>query len=220
MSGQRPPSAREVAAQREAEEAARAAAARRRADRERFLRRSHLVVDASLFVIGAGIATLIINAWVEYLTRPGLSIIDGYWVGRVPWTPLGVLLVLIGSAGTIIAGAAATMVAGGWLRRALLLAVFPLPVLWWSAALGYTPLPRFHGPDPVGLAFSAPQGVALALLLPAIAAAALALSPRMRPEPTSHMAPVHDLRARSAGRSDRPGSQDPDLPGSTGRRPD
>jgi hypothetical protein len=220
MSGQRPPSARDVAAQREAEEAARAEAARRRADRERFLRRSHLFVDTSLFVIGAGIATLIINAWVEYLTRPGISIVDGYWIGRVPWTPLGILLVLIGSAGTILAGAAATAVAGGWLRRVLLLAVFPLPVLWWSAALGYMPVPRFHGPDPVSLAFSAPQGVALALLLPAIAAAALALSPRMRPEPAAYMAPVHDPRARSAGRSDRPGSQGPDLPGSSGPRPD
>lgn len=202
MTAQRRPSLREVAAQRDAEEAARAEAAARQAARDRFLRRSRFLVDASLFVIGAGIATLVINAWVEYLTRPGTSMIDGYWMGRLPWTPLGILLVLIGAVGTILAGAAATVVAGSWLRRVLLVAVFPLPVLWWSGALGYTRIARFHAPDPVGLAFSAPQGVALALLLPALAAAMLALAPRMRPEPSSRMARIHD--ARGARPDDRP----------------
>jgi hypothetical protein len=199
MSAARPPSPREVAAQAEAEAVRRAEAAARREARERFLRRARFGVDASLFVVGAGIAMLVVVAWIEYLTHPGISIVDGYWIGRLPWTPFGVVLVLVGTAGTIVAAAAATIVSGGWLRRGLLVAVLPLPMLWWAAALGLTRLPRFRAPDPVALAYSAPQGAALALLLPAIAAAALALAPRMRPEPTSRMAPVPRPHEREDG---------------------
>lgn len=155
------------------------------------------VLWAGLAGIGLGLAVLLVNAWVEYLSDPGISLVDGYWIGRTPWTPIGVWLV-IGGASLALAGAtAAVAVRGDWLRRALVLPVLALPVLWWATALGAVRLPRYSPPDPVALAYSLPESAMLSLVLPALAAAVLALLPH-RQDLRPRLRPVHPEGARSA----------------------
>ena len=37
-------------------------------------------------------------AIVEVATgEPGMSLVDGYWIGRLPWTPIGVGMALFGA---------------------------------------------------------------------------------------------------------------------------
>jgi hypothetical protein len=130
--------------------------------------------------IGLGLSVLLVYAWVEYLNNPGISLVDGYWIGRLPWIPLGIGLVLAGSALTLLSSALRLMLRGDWLRRVLILGVLALPVPWWLVALGMLPFPRYQPPDPVTLAYSLPEMAAIALILPAIAGAALALAPVTR----------------------------------------
>jgi len=146
-------------------------------------------------VAGLGLAVLLAYAWFEYLTRPGISLVDGYWIGRTPWTPLGVILVLAGSALAILAGSGVILVRGDWLRRILVPAILALPVFWWLTAMGVVPMPRLRAPDPVTLAYSLPESAALALLLSALVALALALAPlrsgdRVRLRPIHHDEPA------------------------------
>ena len=75
----------------------------------------------------AGLAVLLAYAWYEYLTRPGISLVDGYWIGRVPWTPMGVVLVLAGTALGVVGGCAVIVVRGDWLRRVLVPAIVGVP---------------------------------------------------------------------------------------------
>ena len=127
-----------------------------------FLRRADLLRWAGMASIGLGVSVLVGYAWVEYLNNPGISLVDGYWIGRVPWTPTGVMLILAGSVVTQIAGAVIVLVLGDWMRRLLLVAVLVPPLAWWLTALAVLPFPRFSGPDPVTLAYSLPQAAAVA----------------------------------------------------------
>lgn len=158
-----------------------------------FLRRADSVRWAGMASIGLGISILIGYAWIEYINNPGLSLIDGYWIGRVPWTPAGVVLVLAGSLLTLTAGAGIVLVLGDWMRRLLLIPIVIPPLAWWVTALGVIPFPRFTGPDPVTLAYSLPQAAAVALILPALAVTALALVP-LQPDRSVRLRPVHDAR--------------------------
>ena len=158
-----------------------------------FLRRADLIRWAGMASIGLGLAVLIVYAWVEYINDPGISLIDGYWIGRVPWTPAGVVLILAGSAATQLAGAAIVLVLGDWLRRLLLIPILIPPLAWWLTGLGVAPFPRFIGPDPVTLAYSLPLAAAVALILPALAVTALALVP-VQPDRRVRLRAVHDAR--------------------------
>ena len=139
--------------------------------------------------IGLGLSTLLVYAWVEVVNNPGFSLADGYRIGRVPWTPLGVALVLAGNAVTVAAGAFAIIVHGDWLRRLLAIVVVLVPLAWWATAFGVIPFPRYRAPDPVTFAYSLPETAALMLILPALAMAVLRLAP-IRPGPV-HLRPVH-----------------------------
>jgi hypothetical protein len=163
-------------------------------------RRIDRVVWLGLAGIGLGGATLLVYAWVEYVNNPGISIVDGYWIGRVPWTPIGVWLVIGGASLALVGAAASVVVRGGWIRRLLLIPVGALPVLWWSIALGVLPFPRYLPPAPMTLAYSLPESAVLSLVLPALAAALLALLPH-RPDLRAHIRPVHadDLHSRTGG---------------------
>jgi hypothetical protein len=144
---------------------------------------------AGLASIGLGLSVLLVYAWVEVINNPGYTLVDGYWIGRVPWTPLGIVLVLAGSAVTVLAGAVAILAAGDWLRRLMAILVALVPAAWWAMALGILPFPRFLPPDPVTLAYSLPQMAALLLALPAVAVAGLRLA-AIRPGPV-RLRPVH-----------------------------
>jgi hypothetical protein len=143
-----------------------------------------------------GLSLLLVYAWIEVVNNPGITLVDGYWIGRMPWTPAGIVLALAGSSIALVAGATVVVVRGDWLRRLLLAPVLLLPVGWWAVGLGVLPFPRFHGPDPVTLAYSLPEGTALSLILPVLVVAALALLP-IRPDERHFMSPVHDREPAS-----------------------
>ena len=126
-------------------------------------------------VVGPSI--LLVYAWVEVLNNPGLTLVDGYWIGRVPWTPLGLVITLVGAAAGLLAGAVAIAIDGGWWRRFLLVPSLAAATLWWLMALGVIPYPRFEGPDPVTFAYSLPTQTILLLLMPAALLATLCLTP-------------------------------------------
>lgn len=151
-------------------------------------------VDTTIWIglagIGLGAAVLLVYAWVEFLNHPGISLVDGYWIGRVPWTPAGVLLVIGGASLAVAAGAFRILVWGDWVRWLLLIPVLGAPALWWLFALRVVPVPRYSAVDPVTLAYSAPQGAALFLVVPAVAAAVLAFLP-MQPDRRVRRRRVH-----------------------------
>ena len=152
-------------------------------------------VGLALMAIGPSI--LLVYAWVEMLNNRGYSLVDGYWIGRVPWTPLGIVVALAGTVIGLGFGALGIAVSGGWWRRALVVAAGIAAALWWATALGRLPLPRFHGPDPVTLAYSLPEAAALLTLMPAALIAAIALTPRAPATPRTRLRPVSRREAWS-----------------------
>jgi len=162
------------------------------ADPERapIARAARQVSSASLWLMVVGPSILLVYAWVEVLNNPGLSLVDGYWIGRVPWVPLGVVVSLVGAVGGLLGGSVAIAVEGGWWRRFLVVPALAGAGLWWAAALGVLPFPRFTGPDPVTLAYSLPETAVLLVLMPAALLAALSLTPRGLPRPGVGMRPV------------------------------
>ena len=142
----------------------------------------------ALMVIGPSI--LLVYSWVEVLNNPGLTLVDGYWIGRVPWTPLGLVIALAGSVAGLVAGSIAIVIEGGWWRRLLIVPAFAAAALWWCMALGVLPFPRFHGPDPVTFAYSLPSTAAILVLMPAALLAGLCLTPRMESNPRTRLRKV------------------------------
>jgi len=136
-------------------------------------------------VIGPSI--LLVYAWVEMLNNPGFTLADGYAIGRVPWTPLGLFVSLAGSAIGLLAGSIAIAIEGGWWRRLLIVPADAAAALWSATALGVLPFPRFQGPDPVGFAYDLPTAAIILVLVPAALLAALCLTPRMESTPRTRL---------------------------------
>jgi len=157
---------------------------------ERLGTRARLALDAGLAVVLAGLAGLALNAWILYLTTPGLSIVRAYHRKREPWTSLGLGAVVAGSTLAILLGVVIALVEGSWIRRLLALAVLAAATTWWLVALGIVAYPGFTGPDPLRFAFAWPIETAIGLVTPAVVAAMLVFTPREE-RPTSRMAPVH-----------------------------
>src|SRR5437773_5793902 len=155
------------------------------------LRWSLRLAELSLALIALGVSTLIVYAWVEVLNNPGYTLVDGYWVGRLPWTAAGIVMILVGSVAALVAAAAAIVTEGGWWRRILIVPAWAAALIWWSVAMGILPFPRFHGPDPVTFAYSLPVTASLLLLLPAVVLAGVAITPRRQPPPGVHLPRVH-----------------------------
>lgn len=148
----------------------------------------------ALLVIGPSI--LLLYAWVEVLNNPGMSLVDGYWVGRQPWTSAGVVTSLAGGLAGLAAGSVAIAIEGGWWRRFLILPSVVAAAAWWATGLGLLPFPDFRGPDPVAFASSLPVAAALLLLMPAALLATLCLTPRMASAPRTRLRPVTPVEAR------------------------
>lgn len=155
------------------------------------VRRAQQVARLSLVLLVVGPSILLAYAWVEVLNNPGLSLVDGYWIGRTPWTPIGIVVSLAGGLGGLLSGSLAIAIEGGWWRRFLLLPAFAAAVLWWSIALGLLPFPRFLGPDPVTFAYTLPATAGLLVLMPAALLATLCITPRMPSVPRTRLRPVH-----------------------------
>lgn len=134
-----------------------------------------------------GLSILLVYAWVEVLNNPGLTLVDGYWIGRIPWTPLGLVIALAGAAAGLLAGSLAIAIEGGWWRRVLIVLGWAAAALWWLTALGVIPFARFHGPDPVTFAYSLPVTATLLVLMPAALLAVLCLTPRIEGTPRTRL---------------------------------
>jgi hypothetical protein len=135
---------------------------------------------ASLAVLVAGFAALAIYCVAE-AAGSGLSLVDAYWRGRLPWMGIIEAMVVGGATATIVTGALTTLVLGGWWRRAALVPPVLVAALWWVAAtlaVGVNYAPCFDCPappwDPWAYAYSVPETALVFLVIPALASAALA----------------------------------------------
>ena len=142
----------------------------------------------ALLVIGPSV--LLVYAWVEVLNNSDMSLVDGYWIGRQPYTLIDVLVSLAGGVAGLVAGSVAIAIEGGWWRRFLIVPAAAAALLWWGTAAGLLPFPEFHGPDPIGLAHGQPTLAALLVLMPAALLAALCLTPRIVSAPRTRLRPV------------------------------
>jgi hypothetical protein len=154
---------------------------------ERLVRPAWWATAVGLSATAAGLIVLFGQALTEVLTTPGLSLVDGYWIGRLPWTAVGVDLVVIGATIAVAFGTLTSWLAGGLDRRVLSALALAVAAFWWFFAMapplltGYCPGCPPPEPDPITTAYSAPEHTALLLLLPAATAAAVGLSaPRAR----------------------------------------
>jgi hypothetical protein len=151
---------------------------------------AHQWARIALALLVLGPSVLLMNAWVEVLNNPGLSLVDGYWIGREPWRSIGVVTSLLGGLAGLLAGSTAIAIEGGWWRRFLVVPSLAAAALWWGTAGGVFPYPGFDGPDAVGFAFKLPVVAALLILMPAALLATLCLTPRMVSAPRTRLRPV------------------------------
>jgi hypothetical protein len=124
----------------------------------------------------AGCAILLAAAIVELATgEAGMSLVDAYWIGRLPWTPIGVGMALFGATASVVTGLPAAWLVGGRFARAVATAAV-LPVgLWWILS----PMTAFSGAccgprpsyDPITHAYSLPEAALLLVIAPAVASA-------------------------------------------------
>ena len=139
---------------------------------------------AGLVAAAIGVVVLFAYALSEVLADPSLSLIDGYWIGRLPWTAVGIDLVVIGSTVAVVFGTLTAWIADGALRRLVSLLALAVAAFWWFIATlpfaggAYCPSCPPPGPDPLTYAYSLPDSTLLFLVLPAAIAGAAALSER------------------------------------------
>ena len=134
----------------------------------------------------AGIVVLLAYALSEVLADPTISLEDAYWIGRLPWTSIGVALTVIGATIAVFFGTSAAVLAGGILRRAAAVLSLAVAAFWWFLMMLPPPIavpcpscpPR--GPEPLTMAYSAPQYAVMWLLLPAAVASVLSLTSSIR----------------------------------------
>jgi hypothetical protein len=145
-----------------------------------------------------GFVVLFGYALSEVLANPGISLVDGYWTGRLPWTAIGVDFVVIGSTVAVLFGTASSWLAGGAVRRLVSLVPLVVAAAWWLYASIRSSIegapcfilqlgtPNADGTvscgqppfDPFAVAYSVPAEAILLLILPASISAVIALSAR------------------------------------------
>ena len=153
----------------------------------RVLRAGWWATAAGLLASTAGLVVLFVQAQSEVMADPGLSLVDGYWIGRLPWTAVGVDLAVVGATIAVVFGTLTAWIVGGPVRRIVTALALAVAALWWAYAM--LPPPRAvpcescaaPGLDPLTMAYSLPQAAAVFLLIPAVIAGPVALSaPRNR----------------------------------------
>ena len=140
------------------------------------------VTALSSAVLLGGVGMAFAYSSIEALMHPGFSLADGYGIGALPWTAIIEALVVGGATATVIAGAAAVAVHGGWARRIATFALAAVAALWWFEAwigAGISGAPCAGCPprtfDPWAYAYSAPMLALQMLIVPAAVIALLAL---------------------------------------------
>ena len=149
---------------------------------ERAIKVLRLGVLIGLGAIAAGFVVLLAQSLSETMANPGLSLADGYWIGRLPWIAVGVCLVVGGSHLALVAGTLAAWIVGGAIRRLGVSLLVLVGAWWWllvfleggvgAGCPGCVP----SGPDPITAAYSLPQNAVLFLVLPAVLAGLLGLT--------------------------------------------
>lgn len=137
--------------------------------------------------MGTGLGLLVLYAATEVLANPGLTLADGYWIGRLPWTAIGIALAVLGATGVIIFGTVSAWLAGGAIGRVITGLAATVAAFWWFLAVLPPPKGAYcadcppPGPDPLAYAYSLPELGAALLLVPAAIVAALALGETSKP---------------------------------------
>ena len=145
------------------------------------LRVLRVVAVLGLATTVAGLLVVLGQAFAETRADPSLSLEDGYWIGRLPWTAVGTILVVVGTNVALVAGTAASFIVGGWVRRLLALLPAAAGVAWWLGSLivlvgvGGCPGCAPAQPDPFTMAYSMPDLTIALLVLPATLAVGLGL---------------------------------------------
>jgi len=155
------------------------------------MRGSHLRRVTALGLAGAsvGFAVLFLTALAQVATDPNLTLADGYWIGRLPWTPIGIGLVVAGSTVVVAFGAIAAWQRGNAARRVASGLALAVAVFWWLLALLPPPEGAYCAdcaaptPDPLTYAYSIPEFAIVCLALPAALIGLLVLIPARRPTP-------------------------------------
>jgi len=148
----------------------------------RVLRPALWVTMVGLAITAAGLVVLFVQARSEVMADPALSLEDGYWIGRLPWTEVGVDLTVIGATVVLVFGAATAWLAGGPIRRVVSALALAIGLVWWLLMMlpppQAVPCPSCppRGPEPLTMAYSQPGFAVQFLLLPAAIAAAVAFS--------------------------------------------
>ena len=88
---------------------------------ERALRSAWWGTIAGVGALVIGLAVFLVYALSEVLAHPGLSLEDGYWIGRLPWTGIGEGFTVIGATVAVVLGTLTVWLGGNRWRRALVL---------------------------------------------------------------------------------------------------
>ncbi len=139
---------------------------------------------AGLGALVTGLAVFFVYALTEVHAHPGLSLVDGYWIGRLPWTGIAEGLTVMGATVAVLLGTVTVWLGGSRWTRALVLVPFAVAGFFWFAAM----LPPPGGAvctdcaaqvaDPFAFAYSLPVLTVILLLLPAVTIAVLAFTSR------------------------------------------
>jgi hypothetical protein len=151
---------------------------------ERVLRTAWWGTIAGFGALLIGLSVFFFNALSEVLAHPGLSLADGYWIGRLPWTGIGEGFTVIGATVAVVLGTVTVWLGGDRWRRAVVLVPLILAGFFWFVAMLGNPnrAPCTSCPEPVAdpfaYAYSAPESTLVFLLLPTVLITVLAFRSR------------------------------------------
>jgi hypothetical protein len=141
---------------------------------------------AGIALFGVGIVAILAASIQGMQLEPGLTLVDGYWIGLLPWMEIGTWLAPIGAFLAAIAGAGLVMAPGRHpVVRLAGLALLGI-VLFWILAIAYAmaarngPDGRMYSSDFGSAVYSQPDQTVVLLLLPATAIVVLAVVARLR----------------------------------------
>ena len=139
---------------------------------------------AGLGALVIGLAVFFVYALSEVLANPGVSLVDGYWIGRLPWTGIGEGFTVVGATVAVMLGTVTVWLGGNRWTRAIVLVPLAIAGSFWFAAM----MPPPGGAactdctaqvaDPFAFAYSLPFLTVILLLLPAVTIAVLAFTSR------------------------------------------
>jgi len=147
-----------------------------------------------VLIVGAGFVAVLVASIQGMQLEEGLSLVDGYWVGLLPWIEVGTWLIPIGGVVAFAGGFATVWLEpSGRLQRAATLPAIAVALFWVLLIVIETA--RQSGPDGTSsqtsiatAVYSSPQNAIVFLLLPTAFVAALAWASRrqrLEPAPTA-----------------------------------